>query len=309
MAVMIMWPTAGMTVTWAAEKITTDQEESGTEDTPLEEKVIEDITLDMESESLVIKNVTEQNFDDVEYKKKEAEKQTENQESEDQSSQSEDAEDVWNLVMTDEAGEEHIFEDVHPDQWKEPSLTVEYGLYYINYTDINGKQQEIPETAEETEFDEPITVYATTEVNVREGASTQTTSLKVASLASEWKAVAAVPGWIKVENGEISGYIFHIYVTEDKEKVDALVQERAEAARKAAEAAKKAAEEEASRKAAAEAAAATENSEQEAAIEVVTEESEVVYEVTRQAYDDEDGSGHGYYEITYSDGSISYENY
>lgn len=34
-----------------------------------------------------------------------------------------------------------------------------------------------------------------------------------------------------------------------------------------------------------------------------------VTEVSRQAYDDCDGSGHGYYEITYSDGSVRYEEY
>ena len=32
-------------------------------------------------------------------------------------------------------------------------------------------------------------------------------------------------------------------------------------------------------------------------------------EVSRQAYDDCDGSGHGYYEITYSDGSTAIEEY
>lgn len=34
-----------------------------------------------------------------------------------------------------------------------------------------------------------------------------------------------------------------------------------------------------------------------------------VYEVSRQAFDDCDGSGHGYYEITYSDGSVRTEEY
>lgn len=34
-----------------------------------------------------------------------------------------------------------------------------------------------------------------------------------------------------------------------------------------------------------------------------------VYEVSRQAFDDCDGSGHGYYEITYSDGSVKTEEY
>ena len=38
-------------------------------------------------------------------------------------------------------------------------------------------------------------------------------------------------------------------------------------------------------------------------------EAQPVTEVSRQAYDDCDGSGHGYYEITYSDGSVRYEEY
>ena len=32
-------------------------------------------------------------------------------------------------------------------------------------------------------------------------------------------------------------------------------------------------------------------------------------EVSRQAYDDCDGSGHGYFEITYSDGTVEIQEY
>ena len=38
-------------------------------------------------------------------------------------------------------------------------------------------------------------------------------------------------------------------------------------------------------------------------------ETPQVYEVGRQAFDDCDGSGHGYYLITYSDGSTAIEEY
>ena len=41
----------------------------------------------------------------------------------------------------------------------------------------------------------------------------------------------------------------------------------------------------------------------------VPEVPQEVYEVSRIAYDDCDGSGHGYYEITYSDGTVVYEEY
>lgn len=71
------------------------------------------------------------------------------------------------------------------------------------------------------------------------------------------------------------GYAAHTYFTSNKDEIDKLVAEQ------------KAAEE----KKAAEAAAAEPT------------------EVSRQAYDDCDGSGHGYYEITYSDGSVGYEEY
>ena len=48
------------------------------------------------------------------------------------------------------------------------------------------------------------------------------------------------------------------------------------------------------------------NEERAAAAEAAASEPT---EVGRQAYDDCDGSGHGYYEITYSDGSVGYEEY
>ena len=85
-------------------------------------------------------------------------------------------------------------------------------------------------------------------------------------------------------------------MTEDKEKVDQLVAEQ-----KAAE--------EAAAKAAAEAQAAAAAQAQAAAEAQAAAAAQPVTEVSRQAYDDCDGSGHGYYEITYSDGSVGYEEY
>lgn len=79
------------------------------------------------------------------------------------------------------------------------------------------------------------------------------------------------------------------YLTDKKEE--------AEQAVKAEEAAKEAAQ------AAAEAAA------QQAAQQQAQPSGGGVYEVSRQAFDDCDGSGHGYYEITYSDGSVKTEEY
>lgn len=204
---------------------------------------------------------------------------------------------INNLVLTMEDGTEHIFEDVKTEDWNEPSLYEEYGMFYISYKDVAGKDQEASEKADEKAFDEEKTVYATTKVNVREEPSTDAKAVKVVVLGAEFKATAVCPGWIKVKGETVEGYVSHLYVTEDKEKVDQLVAEQ-----KAAEEAAAKAAAEAQAAAAAQAQAAAEAQAAAAAAQPVTE-------VSRQAYDDCDGSGHGYYEITYSDGSVGYEEY
>lgn len=204
---------------------------------------------------------------------------------------------INNLVLTMEDGTEHTFMDVKTEDWNEPSLYEEYGMYYISYKDANGKDQEAAEDAEEKALDEEKTVYATTKVNVREEPSTDAKAVKVVVLGAEFKATAVCPGWIKVKGETVEGYVSHLYVTEDKEKVDQLLAEQ-----KAAEEAAAAAAAQAQAEAAAAAQAQAEAQAAAAAAQPVTE-------VSRQAYDDCDGSGHGYYEITYSDGSVGYEDY
>ena len=135
-------------------------------------------------------------------------------------------------------------------------------------------------------------MYVSANVHVRKEADKESESLKVAALGDEFKVIAAVPGWFKVENGDDTGYVFHSYLTEDKAAVDALVKAKQEADAAAAQAA---------------AAAAAQAAQQQAAAAAAQPAQKT--EVSRQAYDDCDGSGHGYYEITWSDGSVTYENY
>lgn len=210
------------------------------------------------------------------------------------------------LILTEEDGTQHAFVNAAPEDWTDPVLTESYGFLYITYTDKDGKEQEAVETADEQEFDEPVTMYATTDVHVRKEANKDSESVKVASLGEEYTVTGAAPGWYKVESGDISGYVFHNYLTDDKEAVDALVKAKEEA--DAAAAAQAAADQQAAAAAAAQAAA-----EQQAAAAAAQQQqaatSQAVTEVSRQKYDDCDGSGHGYYEITWSDGSVTYENY
>ena len=260
------------------------------------EATAEDFTIAFDGGELSVTNQTTQTIKEAKLVEAAADdsKEADDSEEADNSEETADAskEAKMNLVLTEEDGTEHTFQDVTVDKWKDAVLVNSYEFLYINYKDESGKDQEAAETADERTFDEPITMYVSANVHVRKEADKESESLKVAALGDEFKVVAAVPGWFKVENGDDTGYVFHSYLTEDKAAVDALVKAKQEADAAAAQAA---------------AAAAAQAAQQQAAAAAAQPAQKT--EVSRQAYDDCDGSGHGYYEITWSDGSVTYENY
>ena len=280
-------------LTFAAEETAAEQDDAGTEETAAADFQVGDLT---------VKNTASVNVKSAEIKEtvkenSESKDTAEEGKTEDKAEENTEEEKISNLVLTMEDGTEHTFEDVNTEDWTEPTLYEEYGLFYISYKDAKGKDQEAAEKADEKKLDEEKTVYASTKVNVREEPSTDAKAVKIVVLGAEFKAEAVCPGWIKVKGETIEGYISHLYVTEDKEEIDKLLAEQ-----KAAEEAAAAAAAQAQAAAAAQAAAEAQAAEAAAAAQPVTE-------VGRQAYDDCDGSGHGYYEITYSDGSVGYEEY
>ena len=254
------------------------------------EATAEDFTIAFDGGELSVTNQTTQTIKEAKLVEAAADDSKEADDSEETADASKEAK--MNLVLTEEDGTEHTFQDVTVDKWKDAVLVNSYEFLYINYKDESGKDQEAAETADERTFDEPITMYVSANVHVRKEADKESESLKVAALGDEFKVVAAVPGWFKVENGDDTGYVFHSYLTEDKAAVDALVKAKQEADAAAAQAA---------------AAAAAQAAQQQAAAAAAQPAQKT--EVSRQAYDDCDGSGHGYYEITWSDGSVTYENY
>lgn len=299
--------------------------ETASEETAEEEP--QDIAVALEEGNLTITNQTTRTFTEAQLKEEAAQEtdaskeaaqdtaetadveETEAVQEADNAEAAEDAaagtkeEPSVSLVITEENGDIHTFSQVNVETWTDPVLFDEYGFLYIRYNDADGSTKEVAETAEEKEFEGAVTMYASSNVHIREKADQESESLKVLQLGDEVIGTGAVPGWIKVESGDVTGYVYHSYVTENKESVDALVQ------------AKKEAEEAAAAQAAAEAAAAAQAAADAAAAQAAADaaaqqpqESEV-YEVSRQKFDDCDGSGHGYYEITYSDGSVAYEEY
>ena len=200
-------------------------------------------------------------------------------------------ENVAGITLTGEDGEVHVFPDADVTTMTEPVLVKDHGFLYIQYKNAEGKEKEAAETAEEVEFDQPETMYVVNDVYIRAEANGDSEALAVASLGQEIRVIGAAPKWYKVEQGEVTGYIARSFLSKDKESADAAV--KAEEAAQAQAAAAAAAQQAAAQASAGQSSAAPQGK----------------YEVSRQAYDDCDGSGHGYYEITYSDGSTAREEY
>ena len=158
------------------------------------------------------------------------------------------------------------------------------------------ESESMPETAAETETAapdetekqaaaEPKTMYVLSDVYIRQAADASSEAVAVAYLGDEVTVYEEDEKWCKVTLGDKEGYVVKEYLSESREE--------AEQAKKSEEAARAKAEADA-------AAAAAQQSQSSGGGK---------YEVSRQAYDDCDGSGHGYYEITYSDGSTAIEEY
>lgn len=193
------------------------------------------------------------------------------------------------LTMTDADGGEHVFLEAVLTDMEEPVLRKNGSFLAVAYhSTASGSEEEVVEEGEEIAYEEPVTMYVVNQVNVREEADPESTILSVAELGSEVEVIAEQPTWYKVALEEGEGYISKAYLSLDKESAESAVAAE-EAARAQAEAA---------------AAAAAQAQAQAAA-----QAPQGKYEVSRQAFDDCDGSGHGYYEITYSDGSTAIEEY
>ena len=266
--------------------------ETETEETEAETEAAPDVEVKKDGETIVtLKN--ESGYVVKEAVVGAAEEETETAETE---TEAESEGIVTGLTLTGEDGEVHVFADADVTAMTDPVLVKDNGFLYIEYKNAEGKDKEAAETADEVEFDKEVTMYVVNDVYVRAEANGDSEALAVASLGQEVTVTGAAPKWYKVVMGETTGYIARSFLSKDKESADAAVKaEEAAQAQAAAEAQAAAA--------AAQQAASQASSGQSAAA------PQGKYEVSRQAYDDCDGSGHGYYEITYSDGSIAREEY
>lgn len=138
---------------------------------------------------------------------------------------------------------------------------------------------------EETELEKIM--YALDDVYIRGGKDAEAEAAGIAKRGSELTVTKQDGDWCKVSQGDIEGYIMSKFLTESQEEA-----QNAVAAQEAAEEAARAAEQAAQ--------AAAQNSQSQGGGK---------QEVSRQNFDDCDGSGHGYTIITYSDGSTETVEY
>ena len=142
---------------------------------------IGDLTVKNQS-GLVVKSAELQEAKEDDSKEKDSSDSTAEKDSTEESGQ--------DLVITLKDGTERTFKNVTPDKWTDPVFYNEYEILYISYTDEKGKTQEAAEDAEERKLEEAVTVYAKSNVNIREKADAKSKSLKVTSLGTEFKVTA-----------------------------------------------------------------------------------------------------------------------
>ncbi len=194
------------------------------------------------------------------------------------------------------------------------------------------KETATPTPTEEPQEEEEVFMYTLAKVPLRAENKKDSEKLATLRINTEVKVLEEGKTWCLVEAGGQEGYVTSKYLTEDHEEAAATAK-KAKEERARIKAEKEAAKKEAAEKAAAEKAAeekakaereAQEEAEAQAAAEAQAEaeaaaaaqaaeaeESMVIeevpqekYEVSRENFDDCDGSGHGYTEIHYSDGSV-----
>ncbi len=191
------------------------------------------------------------------------------------------------IIMASEDGVQYEFKDVKYADMLEPELVVEGAFAYIKYTGLaSGKERSAAQSGELT-YDSPAELFAVDDVYIRSEPDSDSEILGVIKRGDAIEVQGETATHFKVKKDDVVGYTVRKCISEDEQEAIAAVkaEEAAQAElRRQAEAAQAAA-------AAAQAAASSKS------------------EVKRQKFDDCDGSGHGYYEITYSDGSTGYEEY
>ena len=190
-----------------------------------------------------------------------------------------------NVTMVAGDGQQYEFTDVPYEKMKDPELVMDGAFAFIKYVSLaSGKERSVGQTGELT-YTEPAELFAVDDVYIRSEADDDSEILGVISRGDAIEVLGETSTHYVVKKDDVTGYTVRRCISEDEQ--DAIAAVKAE----------EAAREQIRREAEAAAAAAQQSG------------GSGVQEVKRQKFDDCDGSGHGYYQITYSDGSTKIQEY
>lgn len=194
-----------------------------------------------------------------------------------------------NVTLAAKDGQTYEFEDVLYLDMQEPELIKQGAFYIIRYTGIaSGEERKAGQTGE-LKYDKPAELFATDDVYIRSEPNDESEIVGMLNRGDAIEVLGETARHFIVKKDDVTGYSVRRCISEDEQEALAAVE--AEAQAQAAIRAQQAAEQ----------AASQDYYEEPSA--------PAVYEVKRQKFDDCDGSGHGYYEITYSDGTTAIEEY
>ena len=198
---------------------------------------------------------------------------------------------IVNVTLAAKDGTTYEFLKVNYADMQEPQLVVKGAFAYITYTGIaSGKEKSVGQTGELL-YEEPAELFAVDQVYIRAESTSDSEAVGVINRGDAIEVLGETASHYKVRKGDVEGYSARSCISEDEQEAIAAV--------KAEEAAREEIRRQAEAAAAAQAAAAQKSS----------KKSNGKKEVKRQKFDDCDGSGHGYYLITYSDGSQGVSEY
>ncbi len=204
------------------------------------------------------------------------------------------------LSVTEEDGTVHTFEEADLTEASDYSLCAKLAFLYVWGTDAGGEEVWFYETAEEQMLDASVPMYTESNVNIRREQDIDSEILGTADLGSEVEVLGGTPKWFLVNWNGLTGYISARYLREGTEE-----ETEAESEAAAEEEAEAETEQPPETEPAAESETETPNYASEERFHHDSIDSPRT-EVSREAVYDSEGSGHGYYAVTYSDGSLAY---
>ncbi len=130
------------------------------------------------------------------------------------------------LLITEEDGTEHAFEDADLAEASDYDVIEKLSFFYVVGEDGEDEEFWLYENADEVELSEPVTMFVLADMNIREEADQDADIIGSADAGSEVEITGGTPIWFSVVSGDENGYIAARYLTEDQEEAN----EAAEAA-------------------------------------------------------------------------------